>query len=198
MRRRKFKKRKRKIEKRNNVSVFRCSRKFGKRVLVAMREDRVEEMKERKRRRTCVVGSVWQERVNEALFLQSNTRTVPGKASVSVAYGQRRPKILLLRSKRDIAQEIRQAHMAEGPPCLSTILTLFPANFVRPTERDREANACVRHSNLWQLVKGLKGYLPSLPSSSRELAAMVMCPPSATKVYSVLEPLTWVEACALR
>ena len=181
-----------------NSAVFRCSRKFAKRVLVAMGEERVEEMKKRKTRRTCVVGSVWQERVNEALYLQTNTRTVPGKASISVAYGQPRPRILLLRAKRDIAQDIRQEHMAERPPCLSTLLTLFPANFVRPTERDREANACVKHSNLWQMTKGLRPYLPALPSSSRELAGKVMCSPSTTSPYSLLEPLTWREACALR
>ena len=176
----------------------RSTRRYAPRVLAAMKDDRVEELKRKKKKWNAVTETAWPERVKAALLLPTNTRASPGKDSVSIAYGVRREKMILQKPKKQLMEELRALYRDEDPPSVSTLLTLIPANFVRPTARDRQANACVKHSNLTHLSKALRPVLPSLPSASRELAGLVMCPPSETNVFSLLDPLTWRRECALR
>ena len=167
-------------------------------MLVALKEGTIEELKRRKKRKTAVTETEWPERVREWLNLPNNTRMHPGKATVSVAHGVRKPKIWLQKTRRVLMEELREQYLDEDPPSVSTLLTLIGKNYLRPGEGDRENNVCVKHSNMTHKVKKLRPLDPSLPTSSRELSGLVMCPPSETNVFSLQDPLTWKEACALR
>ena len=175
-----------------------ASYQFAKSVLVAMEKGDLEDIKKRKKKRTAVTETEWPTRIMEALMLQENTRMHPGKATCSVAYGVRKEKIWLRKTKRQFVEELRKKYEDEDPPSVATLLTLIPKNFRRPGEKDRENNVCVKHSNMGHLTRKLRPALPSIPSSSRELSALVMCPPSDSNPYSVLDPLTWNKECALR
>ena len=195
------------------ITISRSSHTFAKSVLVAMRDGQEEELKRRKVRRTAVTNTVWPERVMERLLLPTTSRTQPGGAKVSVAYGVTRPKMFLNLPKEDIVQQLREEYREEvpPPPSLSTLLTLIPANFLQPREADRESNVCVKHANITHLVMALRPVIPSLPVSSKELSSLVMCspwhPPMAAptpwhppmvRPYTTEDPLTWPTACALR
>lgn len=208
------------------ITIPRCSHNFAKTVLTAVRDGTVEELKRRKGRSTAVGSSEWPERVLEYLLLPSNSRTQPGAASVSVAYGVRKPKVYLVRTRRDILEDLREKYKDEvpPPPSVSTLSTCIPAYFLAPREADRENNICVKHANLAHLATKLRPLVPSLPVSSREISLMVMCdpwhppmvvppgglpstwhppmvlPPGGVPAtyYTEDQPLTWPKACSLR
>ena len=100
--------------------------------------------------------------------------------------------------KKQIIEELKEQYKEETQFSVSTLLTLIPKNYVAPGEGDRECNVCVKHTNEENLTRKLRAFDPSLPTSSRELSALVMCPPSPTNVFSVMEPLTWNQKCSLR
>ena len=171
----------------------------------------MEDLKRRRGRRTAVGCSEWPERVLEYLLLPTNSRTQPGAASVSVAYGVRKPKVFLVRTRREILEELREKYQDEvpPPPSVSTLSTCIPAYFLAPREADRENNICVKHANLAHLATKLRPLMPSLSVSSREISLMVMCDPwhppmvvppggVAPTSYTDEQPLTWPKACSLR
>jgi hypothetical protein len=166
--------------------------------MTAVRDGTVEDMKKRAKQKTAITETEWPQRILDALLLPVNTRMQPGTASVSIAYGVRRPKIWMNKPKFQFLREVREQYPEETWPSLSTLSQLIPANYLRPKEGDREANVCVRHSNLDKSSRELRRWIPSLPVHSREQCALVMCPPSAANVYSVMDPLTWRKECALR
>ena len=148
--------------------LSRCDYEYAKKVLSAMKDGRLEDIKKRAKKRTAISEGVWPDRVREALQLQRNTRMVPGNRTVSMAYGVRRPLIHMRRSKIAMLKELREQYEHEGPPSVSTLLTLIPANYKHPGEKDRECNCCVQHCNLWHCGKALRPLVPSLPVSSRQ------------------------------
>ena len=177
---------------------FRCSKTYAKRILTAVKEGTVEDVKKRKKQKTAITETEWPQRILDALLLPVNTRMQPGTASVSIAYGVRRPKIWMRKPKYQFLREVREQYPEETWPSLSTLRQLIPANYLRPKEGDRECNVCVRHSNLEKSSKAVRLWIPSLPVHSREQCALVMCPPSPSNVFSVMDPLTWRMECALR
>ena len=177
---------------------LRCSKNYAKRILTAVKDGTVEDVKKRKKQKTAITETEWPKRILDALLLQVHTRMQPGGATISIAYGVKRPKIWMKKAKYQFLREVREQYPDETWPSLSTLRQLIPANYLRPKEGDRENNVCVRHSNLEKQSKGLRPFIPSLPVHSREQCALVMCPPSATNVFSVMDPLTWRKECALR
>ena len=171
---------------------------FCKKVLAAMKGGTLEDLKKRKKKKTSVTETEWPERIMAALEMPENTRMQPGNSSVSVAYGVQKPKIWLQKPKKQIIEELKEQYKEETQFSVSTLLTLIPKNYVAPGEGDRECNVCVKHTNEENLTRKLRAFDPSLPTSSRELSALVMCPPSPTNVFSVMEPLTWNQKCSLR
>ena len=72
---------------------------------------------------------------------------VPGEEQVSVRYGVRLPKYILLHTRKDIAEAFKK----ENPECdysVSTITREFPQNAVTATTRDLERNTCPVHANV--------------------------------------------------
>ena len=188
----------------------RCSYTWAKKVLKAMEAGKVKELARKRKRRTAITETEWPARVMEALLSPHNVRMTPGRTSVSVAHGVRKPLGLLLKTRRQIVEEVREkvrkermeereeGEEEEKLPSIATLLTLIPKNFRQPKERDRVNNVCTKHSNMTHLVSKLRPVLPSLPLSSRELSGLVMCPPSTEKPFTLDQPLTWRKECALR
>ena len=185
----------------------RCSYGWAKSVLLAMAEGTVEQLERKKKRKTAITETGWPARVVEALRDPTSVRTTPGKSYVSVGFKNRQPLVLLTRTKREILEGVvRRYREEEGElgeveervPSISTLLTLIPRNYRQPRPSDQQANVCVKHENLTYLVTKLRAVIPSLPLSSKELAGLAMCPPSAARPYSLLDPLTWPQDCSLR
>ena len=178
--------------------MTRCSCNYAKRVLKAIEDGTVDDLKRRAKRKTAITETEWPERVIEALLLPTNSRAQPGNAFVSVAYGVRKPKMWLRKSKLKFVQELLAKYGDEALPSVSTMFTLIPKNYVQPGEGDRENNCCVGHSNMYHMSKNLRSVIPSLPSHSRELSCLVMCPASPSNLRDIWDPLTWRRECALR
>ena len=178
----------------------RSSRNYAKRVLTSLRDGTIDEMKKRKKQKTAVTETEWPQRIMDALQLQIHTRMHPGNSTVSIAYGVQRPKIWMRKAMFQFLREVRDQYPNESEswPSLSTLRKLVPANYLHPKEGDREQNTCVRHSNINKMCKGLRPVIPSLPVHSREQSGLVMCPPSDTNVFNLMDPLTWRMECALR
>jgi hypothetical protein len=176
--------------------------KYAKRLLTAIKENKVEEMKTKKTKKTAITESDWPRRVAAALQLPTNVRFNPGAGSVSLSYGKRASKVFMEKSKvvfvREVLAEYKELNPEEESPCMSSMLCLIPANYRQKKEADRENNVCPSHSNMDHLVGKLRPIVPSLPTSSKELSGLVMCPPSATNIFSLAKPLTWNRACSLR
>ena len=115
---------------------FRCSKTYAKRILTAVKEGTVEDVKKRKKQKTAITETEWPQRILDALLLPVNTRMQPGTASVSIAYGVRRPKIWMRKPKYQFLREVREQYPEETWPSLSTLRQLIPANYLRPKEGD--------------------------------------------------------------
>ena len=117
---------------------------------------------------------------------------------MSVRYGVRKPKYLLLKSRDEIAL----AFKAENPTCnfkVSAIKREFPSNAVTPTTRDQERNSCPVHANARRIIKCinklfLSNNIESLPHSTRDLCFSVMC---HQVDVSASEPTSWKKECVL-
>ena len=107
------------------------------------------------------------------VFQPENTRSVLGHQQVSVRYGVRLPKYVLLRSRESITSDFKE----KNPACefkISTIIQEFPQN---------GRHTCPTHAYVRRLVMRInrilrkKGFSDStLPKSCCVLATKVMCP----------------------
>ena len=156
-------------------------------------------MLKRRTRVDAIKCTEWPALIKEFVFLPENTRSVPGQQQVSVRYGVRLPKYILLRSQESIASDFKLKH-PECPFKMPTIIREFPQNAVSPSTRDAERNTCPIHANVRRLVNRInrvlrkKGFHGStLPKSCRVLAITVMCP---SPVVSSTEPTSWIVNCA--
>ena len=127
---------------------------------------------------------------------ESNSRAVPGEEQVSVRYGLRLPKFILIKSRKEIAMNFKK-YFPECDFSISTIMREFPQNAVTPTNRDLERNTCPIHANARRLVKSLNksfnGHTSAcLPTSCRELACLIMCKSVDLDPY---KPLSWSDEC---
>ena len=110
---------------------------------------------------------------------EGNTLAQPRKKQVSVRYGFRLPKYILLRTRRDIAISFKE----QNPDCsftVSTIMREFLQNAVTPTTRDMERNTCPIHANARRLNnvinKAIKPTMKdTLPPSCRDHVCLTMC-----------------------
>lgn len=179
-------------------SATNCSSKFAKRVLDAIANNSVNELLVLRRKRVDAIHvTEWPRMIADFVFRPENTRSVPGKETVSVRYGVRKPKYLLLKSRDEIAK----AFKAEYPSCdysLSVIKREFPPNAVTPTTRDQERNTCPHHANARRLIKCInkafrKHGVAILPHSCRDICMTVMCQQEGVNAS---EPTTWKPNCA--
>ena len=125
-----------------------------------------------------------------------NSRAVPGQDNISIRYGHRVPKYLLLKSKEDIIDQFKTQH----PECEFSVRTLmreFPTYAVPPTTRDIERNSCPIHANARRVTKAINKVLrknkkPTLSTSCKQLSMSIMCDNGSQTV----SPLTWNKNCA--
>ena len=174
-----------------------CGRRFATKVLNAIKNGEEKELFDCHQRCDSILATDWPQKLEQFVTAPENSRAVPGNDTISVRYGKRHAKYLLLKPKRTIAQNFKQAF----PECNFTVSTLmreFPVYAVQPTTRDMERNTCPIHANARRLVKSInknlrKGKAELLPTSCRLLSLKVMCTDGHT-----IEPLTWNAACATR
>ena len=176
-----------------------CSSEFACKVLKSIANNSEEDLLNlRKTRFDSIQVTEWPSKIAEFVFRPDNTRAVPGEETVSIRYGVRKQKHILIRSRDDIAKDFKK----EYPDCefgLSVIKREFPPNAVTATTRDSERNTCPQHANIRRVVKAInkilrKNKLTPLPHSCRELCGQVMC---ELPHVSASEPLTWVPDCVL-
>ena len=123
-------------------NVTHCSVKFARKVLTALKSEEDDQLRVlRKERFDSIHVSEWPSKITEFVFRPENSRATPGQDTVSVSYGVRRPKYLLLHSRNKIANDFKTAY----PDCkfsVSKIKREFPPNAITPTTRDNERNKC--------------------------------------------------------
>ena len=169
---------------------------FAKSVLCAIRDGTENNLLKRDIRADSIKCTHWPSLIADYVLDPANSRAVPGGEDVSVRYGVRKPKFVLLHTKDEIAHNFKQAN----PECefsVSTIMREFPQNAVTATTRDSERNTCPYHANARRLVKCINGALAvadvKLEKSCREMAAYVMC---KHEDVDTSDPSTWKEECA--
>ena len=181
------------------ASSTNCSTKYARKVLNAITEGKESELLAlRAERCDSIHVTGWPSKIAEFVLRPENARATPGNDTVSVSYGVRKPKYILLHSRNKIAGDFKAAN----PDCkfsISTIKREFPQNAVTATSRDNERNTCPVHANIRRIVTALnnvlrKNSLSMIPSSCRELCTHVMC---SSNLVSNEEPISWVETCVL-
>ena len=70
-----------------------------------MGTDEEDTLFRRETKRDAVVASEWPSILQQYISRPDNSRYVPGNDSISLSYGRRVPRILLLRSKVKLLQE---------------------------------------------------------------------------------------------
>ena len=173
-----------------------CSKEFSTKVLEAVVAKKpVESIVGRKPRKDATRLSGVSERLTVFLSNPEHTRALPGHNTVSVAYGCRKQKFLLKKSKDELLTVFKE----ENPDVSiskKVLLRDWPANFVPPTSKDEERNVCPLHSNFRRCLDGLRkvGAATNLPKSVRAICAMCLCDSPDTLH---LDPSSWPQACAL-
>ena len=81
-----------------------CSRKFARTILKAVSEGTEDQLLTRNVRCDSIKATEWPDKIANFVFQPEHTRAMPGNDTVSVRYGVRRPKFLLIRSCEMIAQ----------------------------------------------------------------------------------------------
>ena len=122
-----------------------------------------------------------------------NSKSVPGKDTVSIAYNVRAPKYILVKPRHAVLKAFKE----RNPVCKYSLRVLnreWPQNVVTPTSRDLDRNVCPIHSNARRLETALKkqGLLQQVPSSCRLMCSAAMCQKDGVEP---LEPLTWDIQC---
>ena len=180
------------------ANVTSCHHSFAKKVLQAIACGEEQNLYKRDMKCNAIKATHWPEAIQSFVLHESNSRAVPGKEQVSVRYGFRLPKYVLLRSRKDIATSFKE-QFPDCPFTISTIMREFPQNACTPTTRDLERNTCPVHANARRLNNAInKAVKPTLkdktlPTSCRDLVCLTMCQ-AANVVPS--KPLSWNENCA--
>ena len=174
-----------------------CSRIFAVKVLRAVdssESDAASIFKRRIRRDSIQVTDI-PGRLLEFLSNPEHSRALPGHETVSVAYGVRKPKFLLKKSKLELL-EIFKKENPEVNFSSRVLLREWPAHFVPPSHKDQERNVCPLHSNFRRCLDGLRkaGAAQNLPRSVRGICATTMC---QSPTADPLDPATWPDKCAL-
>ena len=181
------------------ANVVSCSWQYAKLVLTSIDNGTEKELFTHNKRCDSINSSDWPRKITQYVLCPENSRPIPGNEQVSIRYGVRHPKFLLLRSKQAITDEFKKLH----PTCqftTSTIMREFPQYALTPTSRDLERNTCPTHANARRLIKAINSKLQSsktnlhLPTSCRDLALLKICKSSII----TSDPLTWPEACVKR
>ena len=128
------------------------SKRFARKVLKALDSGTEEDLKQlRKERFDSIHVTEWPTKIVEFVLRPENSRATPGQDTVSVSYGVRKPKYILLHSRSKIANDFNSAN----PDCkfsTSIIKREFPPNAITPTSRDKERNTCLIHANIQRVV----------------------------------------------
>ena len=170
-----------------------CSDKFVKKVLLAIETE--ELLYNQNLCNDSIKFTPWMDFIKEFVLASDNSRPVPGKETVSIKYGVRREKYILLKSKYDIAKAFKLKY----PDCkfeASTLIREFPQNAISPTSRDMERNSCPTHCNIRRLNKALHkiGVAKEVPVSCREMVWLIMC--NDSEGANIHEPVTYRRECA--
>ena len=182
--------------KHGDISLFArvvgSSRKWAKKVLVNVLNKTEENLMTRSKRKSSVRESGTLRLLEDFLSRPENSRASPGE-TVSVAYGKRRPKLLLKKSKKKVLKDFLQEY-PQVPFKKSVLLREFPANFVRATERDRGRNACPICANFRRRLFKLHsvGVGRNIALSTRAACIESMC--QADKVL-LEDATTWQLLC---
>lgn len=171
---------------------------FAKKVLTAIKDNEVEKLYHPNTRSDSILITDWPQTLEEFVLRPENSRPVPGNEQVSIRYGTRHAKHILLKSKSEIIENFK----AQFPQCTYRVSTLkreFPPYAVKPTTRNLQRNTPPIHANIRHLVKGVNSLLKKwkrnpLPISCRQLALTVMC----DRDFTNIDPLTWNEECSMR
>ena len=121
------------------ANVVSCGQKFAMKVLQAIMKGQ-EEVQNLFKLDVCVdsvLTTDWPDKLEQFVIQPQNSRAVPGKEQVSIQYGKRHTKFLLLKSKYEIVNDFKKSY----PECQfgsSTLLREFPNYTVNPTSRDVE------------------------------------------------------------
>ena len=179
------------------ATALSCGRKFATKVLNAIKNGEEDDLFVRHQQCDSLLATDWPQKLEQFVLAPENSRAVPGNDTISVRYGKRHAKYLLLKPKRTIAENFKNA-FPESNFSVSTLMREFPPYAVQPTTRDMERNTCPIHANARRLVKSInkvlrKGKADTLPTSCRQLSLKVMCTDGHT-----IEPLTWNASCATR
>ena len=172
------------------------SHEFATKVLKALDAGKTEqEFFNKKIRRDSVENSDISQRLKNFLENPEHSRALPGHETVSVAYGCRKPKFLLKKSKLELLDTFKGANL-DVNFSKRVLLRQWQANFVAPTHKDEERNVCPLHSNFRRCLDGLRkvGAAFNLPRSVRAICASTLCPNPDTVP---LTPSTWPQCCAL-
>ena len=176
--------------------VIKCDREFAKKVILAIKDNKVDKLFTRETRKDAIKATDWPETLKEFVYKPENSRAVPGMDTVSIRYGVRMPKYIALRAREEILRDF----CAEYPDCPFSTNILnreWPQNVKTLTIRDFDRNCCPVHSNCRRMSNELrkKGLLKDIPNSCRAMSGLVLCHGES---FSVLDQLTWNEDCALR
>ena len=124
-----------------------------------------------------------------------NSRSVPGKETISISYKVRAPKFLLIKPRISILKEFKE----RNPECkfsLSVLNREWPQNVVTPTSRDMDRNICPIHSNARRIEVVLKKYelIQDVPASCCLMSSLIIC---QKETVTPLDPLTWGYKCVM-
>ena len=172
-----------------------CSRKFAKSVMEAVESDNLNDFMKRSTRADSIhADRHWTDLIAQFVLKPENARAVPGKETVSIKYGVRRPKYLLRKTRATIAAEFLSAN----PTCpykSSTIMREFPQNAVTASSKDKKRNSCPYHCNARRIIQALhmNDTAKEIPISCRGMSMLHMCPDESIEAN---EPTQWNRECA--
>ena len=129
-----------------------CSFRFAKSVITAVANGEEGSLLTRNVRCDALLATDWPTKLESYVLEPENSRAVPGNKQVSIRYGVRHAKYVLLKSRQEIAGHFIQLY----PECdfkTSTLIREFPPYAVTATNRDMDRNTCPIHANVRHLVK---------------------------------------------
>ena len=135
--------------------------------------------------------------LREFVFLEENSRAVPGLDTVSVGRNvPRQPKRLYSRSREAIIKDFLSLY----PDCSfkrSVLMRELPQECKTPSARDFARNCCVTCTNFRHKMTRLRkcGLLMDTLNSTRAMGAKRVC--SSTPGFYSLKVLSWGEKCGL-
>ena len=160
-----------------------------------MGTDEEDTLFRRETKRDAVVASEWPSILQQYISRPDNSPNVPGNDSISLSYGRRVPRILLLRSKVKLLQGFLSEYV-DCPFKVRVLLREFPCNCVCAGPRDFGRNVCVLHTNFRNKINMLMkhGFLSNCLNSCGYLCSLPLC--SSGPEFQHMSPVTWEEKCA--